>query len=85
MKKSPEFISPTMTTALILYSGVFMRFAWRVQPRNMLLFACHAANETGQLIQMGRYIEFFHMGGKDRALGSAAAAVAGATEKTTTK
>jgi hypothetical protein len=27
-----------------------MRFAWMVQPRNYLLLACHAANETVQVI-----------------------------------
>ena len=30
-------------------SGLFMRFAWMVQPRNYLLLACHAANETVQV------------------------------------
>ena len=55
MKKSPDIISPRMTAALCVYSGLFMRFAWMVQPRNHLLFACHAANETCQLVQLGRY------------------------------
>jgi len=36
------------------FSGLFMRFAWRVQPRNYLLFACHASNETVQLYQLQR-------------------------------
>ncbi|KAK4057987.1 pyruvate transporter mpc1 [Microbotryomycetes sp. JL221] len=40
--KDPEFISGPMTAALGSYSLVFMRFAWRVQPRNYLLFACLA-------------------------------------------
>lgn len=31
-----------------------MRFAIKVEPRNMLLFACHFTNETAQLIQLGR-------------------------------
>jgi hypothetical protein len=31
------------------HSGLFMRFAWMVQPRNYLLLACHAANETVQV------------------------------------
>ncbi len=30
-------------------SGLFMRFAWMVQPRNYLLLACHAANESVQV------------------------------------
>jgi hypothetical protein len=30
MKKNPEMISGKMTTALVVYSAVFMRFAWKV-------------------------------------------------------
>jgi len=58
MKKSPEIISPKMTGALCVYSALFMRFAWMVQPRNHLLFACHFANETCQLVQLGRYFTY---------------------------
>lgn len=36
---------------------MFMRFAWKVQPRNMLLFACHFTNEGAQLVQLSRFIE----------------------------
>ena len=32
-----------------------MRFSIKVEPRNMLLFACHFSNETAQLIQLGRW------------------------------
>lgn len=49
-------ISGTMSTALAAYSTVFMRFAWRVQPRNYLLFACHATNATAQFGQLTRFI-----------------------------
>ncbi|KAF7669406.1 hypothetical protein LDENG_00192930 [Lucifuga dentata] len=52
MKKSPEIISGRMTFVL------FMRFAYKVQPRNWLLFACHFTNETAQLIQGGRLIKY---------------------------
>ena len=45
--------------ALSVYSLMFMRFAWAVIPRNHLLLACHATNETAQLIQGGRYLDFF--------------------------
>uniref|UniRef100_A0A673UNJ6 Mitochondrial pyruvate carrier n=1 Tax=Suricata suricatta TaxID=37032 RepID=A0A673UNJ6_SURSU len=41
MKKSPEIISGQMTFALCCYSLMFMRFAYKVQPQNWLLFACH--------------------------------------------
>lgn len=54
MSKPPEKVSPNMTIALCVYSLLFMRFALKVQPRNMLLFACHATNETVQLYQLQR-------------------------------
>lgn len=56
MKRDPEIISPRMTTALCIYSLLFMRFSIKVQPRNMLLFACHFTNEAAQLTQLGRWI-----------------------------
>ncbi|KAJ0902005.1 putative mitochondrial pyruvate carrier [Helianthus annuus] len=40
---------------MCVYSGLFMRFAWMVQPRNYLLLACHASNETVQLYQLSRF------------------------------
>merc|ERR1711962_150691 len=55
IQKSPEMISPRMTVTLCMYSAIFMRFAWVVNPRNHLLFACHVTNETAQLIQLGRW------------------------------
>lgn len=58
MKKSPEIISGRMTFALSCYSLLFMRFAYKVQPRNWLLFACHLTNETAQLIQGSRLIKY---------------------------
>ena len=38
-----------------------MRFAWQVQPRNLLLFACHFTNEGAQLTQLGRYIKYSYV------------------------
>lgn len=35
-----------------------MRFALAVQPRNYLLFACHATNEVAQLTQGYRYLKY---------------------------
>uniref|UniRef100_A0A3B3D2N9 Mitochondrial pyruvate carrier n=1 Tax=Oryzias melastigma TaxID=30732 RepID=A0A3B3D2N9_ORYME len=58
MKKSPEIISGRMTFALCCYSLLFMRFAYKVQPRNWLLFACHLTNESAQLIQGSRLIKY---------------------------
>lgn len=55
-----------MTTALVLYSCVFMRFAWKVKPQNMLLFACHFTNASAQSIQGGRFVSYHYLGGKER-------------------
>lgn len=52
--------------ALVLYSCVFMRFAWKVQPRNMLLFACHLTNASAQSIQGGRFLAYHYGGGKKK-------------------
>lgn len=38
-----------------------MRFAWMVNPQNMLLFACHVTNEAAQLTQLGRFINYNYM------------------------
>ncbi|CAG8515068.1 416_t:CDS:2 [Funneliformis caledonium] len=67
-KKDPEIISPKMTTAMIIYSATFMRFAVMVKPSNSLLFACHFTNEIAQIFQGYRYIEYYHFGGKERKL-----------------
>jgi len=68
LKKDEEVISGTMTTALTCYSMVFMRFAWKVQPRNYLLFACHLTNATAQSIQEVRFINYWYRGGRERRL-----------------
>lgn len=51
--------------ALCLYSIAFMRFAWKVQPRNMLLFACHATNEVAQVIQLSRFVTYNYLSKKE--------------------
>jgi hypothetical protein len=40
---------------MCVYSCLFMRFAWMVNPRNYLLLACHASNETVQLYNLQRW------------------------------
>lgn len=35
-----------------------MRFAWKVQPRNLLLLGCHITNFTAQGIQGSRFITY---------------------------
>jgi hypothetical protein len=56
VSKPPEAISRNMTMAMCMYSALFMRFAWMIQPRNYLLFACHVTNETVHLNQLRRWI-----------------------------
>jgi hypothetical protein len=41
---------------MCIYSLLFMRFAWAINPRNYLLFACHLSNEAVQLNQMRRVL-----------------------------
>ncbi|KAK2582776.1 hypothetical protein KPH14_005041 [Odynerus spinipes] len=59
-QKHPKIISGKMTLALTLYSMIFMRFAIMVQPRNMLLFACHCTNTGAQLTQGYRFIDYHY-------------------------
>lgn len=68
LKKSPTYISKKMTggityilimsIVLCMYSLLFMRFAWMVQPRNILLFACHFCNEGVQCTLLGKRIKY---------------------------
>jgi hypothetical protein len=78
-QKPAERISPNMTAAMCIYSLLFMRFAWAIQPRNYILFACHVSNEVVQLNQMRRYVTWKHgqqgevrAAGRDSGSGSAA-------------
>lgn len=48
-------------SALVCYSAVFMRFAWKVQPRNLLLFACHITNFTAQGAQGFRFLNHHYI------------------------
>ncbi|XP_026732021.1 mitochondrial pyruvate carrier 1-like [Trichoplusia ni] len=64
-QKDASFISGKMTLALTFYSIMFMRFAWKVQPRNMLLFACHFTNEIAQLTQGARFINYHYLEKKE--------------------
>ncbi|KAF9568404.1 UPF0041-domain-containing protein [Agrocybe pediades] len=75
LSKDEEVISGTMTTALACYSSVmltthvsFIPAAWRVQPRNYLLFACHATNATAQSIQEFRFVNYWYRGGREKKL-----------------
>lgn len=63
-QKTPDNISPKMTSVLSVYSLLFMRFAWRVEPRNYLLLACHFSNETVQLYNLQRWYMWYNTEGK---------------------
>ncbi|XP_026668231.1 mitochondrial pyruvate carrier 1-like [Ceratina calcarata] len=60
-QKHPRIISGKMTFALALYSMVFMRFAVKVKPRNLLLCACHFVNSAAQLTQGYRFVNYHYM------------------------
>ncbi len=62
-QKPADRISPNMTAAMCVYSLLFMRFAWAIQPRNYILFACHLSNEAVQLNQMRRYVTWRNSSG----------------------
>jgi hypothetical protein len=75
---------------MCVYSLLFMRFAWMVKPRNYLLLACHACNETVQLWQLNRWYQWRSSaqglpaaaaGGEQSASAGAAAAAAAAAAK----
>lgn len=65
--KPAENISGPMTAALVVYSAVFMRYSMAVTPKNYLLLGCHVVNETAQLGQAMRYINFNYLGGNKSA------------------
>jgi len=53
--KGPEIINERMSATMVVYSGLFMRFAWAVQPRNYILLSCHTANVLAQCNQLQRW------------------------------
>lgn len=57
-----------MTLALLGYSGIFMRYAFAVTPRNYLLFGCHFVNFGAQSTQAYRYVNYWYMGGNEKKL-----------------
>ena len=52
-QKDASLLSPNMTGGM--GDSGFMRFALAFRPRNYLLFACHAANETVQQYNLQRW------------------------------
>lgn len=56
--KGPEIINERMSATQVLYSGLFVRFAWAVQPRNYILASCHTCNVLAQTNQLRRWVEY---------------------------
>jgi hypothetical protein len=52
------------------YLIFYFLLAWRVQPRNYLLLACHVTNATAQIVQDARYINYWYNGGREKKLGA---------------
>ena len=57
MSESASFFCSFWLAVMCVYSALFMRFAWMVQPRNYHLLVCHASNETVQLYQLSRWVK----------------------------
>jgi len=53
--KGPEIINERMSATQVLYSSLFVRFGWQVQPRNYILASCHTANVCAQMNQLRRW------------------------------
>ena len=58
MNKPMETVSERMTMTLFCYSAMFMRFAWRVAPRNYILLACHSCNAAAQATLLMRKVQW---------------------------
>jgi len=56
--QGPEIINERMSATQVVYSSLFMRFAWAIQPRNYILLSCHTANVTAQMNQLRRWGEY---------------------------
>mmetsp|Transcript_51689 Transcript_51689/g.124770 ORF Transcript_51689/g.124770 Transcript_51689/m.124770 type:complete len:324 (+) Transcript_51689:145-1116(+) len=65
-QQGPEVISLTMTPVLIVYSTLFARWAWVVQPRNLLLMWCHITNVAAQGNQLRRALEYKMENGQEQ-------------------
>jgi hypothetical protein len=70
-----------MTSALIVYSATFMRYALAVSPANYLLFACHFVNEGAQLTQGYRFLQYNNWGGKEKMAKEKAESAIGQTKE----
>ncbi|PUU76015.1 hypothetical protein B9Z19DRAFT_992331 [Tuber borchii] len=70
-RKDPEIISGKMTTALVVYSAVFMRYSFLsidVEGFELITIGCHFVNECAQLAQGYRYLNYWNYGGREKSL-----------------
>ncbi|CAZ81978.1 unnamed protein product [Tuber melanosporum] len=86
-RKDPEIISGKMTTALVVYSAVFMRYSMAllidVGGFTLIIAGCHFVNECAQLAQGYRYINYWNYGGRERSLAEKAKEASTLTAATT--
>lgn len=64
--QGPEVISVSLTPVLIVYSAMFTRWAWIVNPRNTFLAACHVTNIVAQSNQLRRALEYKYENGQEK-------------------
>ena len=62
-----RFARPPLPLRCFRAHAFIPRAAWAVQPRNYLLFACHATNSIAQSVQGARFTNYWYMGGRERA------------------
>lgn len=58
LNSGPEIISLSMTGVLMVYSSLFARWAFIVNPRNMALCLCHVTNVISQSYQLKRAMDY---------------------------
>ena len=61
----PELVDLKLTAVMIVYSSLFCRWAFVVQPQNLLLASCHGSNVIAQFNQMRRAVQHKLSEGKD--------------------
>lgn len=75
----------SLNILIVHYHDVDFSEAWRVQPRNYLLFACHSTNALAQSVQDIRFVNYWHRGGRERKLGLKEEGQINATQNNVTK
>ncbi|EAA19778.1 hypothetical protein [Plasmodium yoelii yoelii] len=52
------YVSEKMTSVLVVYSLLFMRYSLAIKPKNYLLFTCHATNTLVQSTLLFRKLKY---------------------------